>query len=49
MKLMEEIVHGFEERHDEEKVMLVLSEACRGERAGRAIEKMWEGRFYVPD
>ena len=32
---MEEIVDGFEGRHDEE-VMLVLSEVCRD---GRAIEK----------
>ena len=29
--------------------MLVLGEACRDGRAGIAIEKMWERRFYVPD
>ena len=36
---MEEIVDGFEEWRDEEKVMLMLSEACRDGRAGIAIEK----------
>ena len=35
---MEEIVDGFEGRHDEE-VMLVLSEVCIDGRAGRAIER----------
>ena len=39
---MEEIVDCFEDLRDEEKVMLVLNEACRDGRAGRAIEKMWE-------
>ena len=29
--------------------MLVLSEACRDGRAGRAVEKTWERGFYVPD
>ena len=44
-----EIVDAFEERYDEEKVMLALSEVFRDVRAGRAVEKMWERIFYVPN
>ena len=46
---MEEIVDGFEERCDEEKVVLVLNGACRDGRAGGALEKMLERRFYAHD
>ena len=49
VKRMEEIVDGSEERHDEGKEMLVLNEECKDERAGSAVEKMWERRFCVPN
>ena len=38
-------VDVFEEQRDEEKVMLVLSEACRDGRAGRAVDKRCDRRF----
>ena len=49
VRRMEERVDGFDKRGDEEKVMLVLNEACKDGRAGRAVERMWERRFFVPD
>ena len=46
---MEEIVDGFEERCDEENVVLLLNGTCRDGREGGASEKMWMRRLYVPD
>ena len=42
---MEKIVVGFQARSDEEKVAMVLDEACTDRRAGRAVEEMWRKRF----
>ena len=42
---MEEVVDGFRDRCDKEKVVLVLEEACSDGRAGRVIEKMLAKRF----
>ena len=44
-KRMEEVVDGFRNWCNKEKVVLVLEEACSDGRAGRAIEKMWVKRF----
>ena len=49
MKRMEEVIAGYEERSDEEKVVLVLNEGCRDLKAGRAIECMWRRRFCTPE
>ena len=49
MKRMVEVITGFEERGDKEKVTLVLAEGCRDWNAGRAIEGMWRKRFCSPE
>ena len=42
---METIVVGFQDRRNEEKVVIVLDEACTDRRAGRAVEEMWRKRI----
>ena len=40
-KRMKKIIDGFQNRCDKEKVMIVLGEACRAGKTGRAVEEMW--------
>jgi len=49
MKRMVEVILGFEERGDEEKVTLMLDEGCRDWKAGKAIECMWVKGFCSPE
>ena len=38
---MEKIVAGFQYKCDEEKVVMVLDEACTDRRVGKAVEETW--------
>ena len=44
-KHVEKIVVGFQNRCDEEKVAMVLDEACTDRRVGKAVEEIWRKRF----
>ena len=43
-KHMENIVVGFQDRCDEEKMAMVSDKACTDGRAGRVVEEMWMKR-----
>ena len=47
-KHVEKIVVGFQDRCDEEKVVMVLDEAFADRRVGKAVEEMWRKRFGLP-
>ena len=40
-KHMEKMVDWVQDRCDEEKMVMVLVQACTDKRAGRAVEEMW--------
>ena len=42
---LSESVEGFEDMTDRLKVAVMLDYACRDERVGRMLEKMWKQRF----
>ena len=44
-KQVEKIVVDFQDKCDEEKVVMVLDEACLDRRVGKAVEEMWRKRF----
>ena len=44
-KHMEEIVDVFQNQCDEQKVVMVLEEACRDGKAGKTVEEMWAKKF----
>ena len=41
-RLMNEIVMGWESMEDDERVIWVLEEACRGGRVRKALQRMWQ-------
>ena len=43
---MGDIVGGFQEMEEKKKCALILDGACKEGRVGRALEKMWNHRFY---
>ena len=47
-KHVEKIVVGFQNRCDEEKVAMVLDEACTDRRVSKAVEEIWRKRFGEP-
>ena len=49
MKRMTDMIIGYEELSDKEKVALVLDVGCRDMMAGKGIECMWRRRFYSPE
>ena len=44
-KQVEKFVVDFQDKCDEEKVVMVLDEACLDRRVGKAVEEMWRKRF----